>query len=104
MNILAQKLKNLPESSGVYLMLDENGKVIYVGKARVLKNRVRQYFHSPQSLNDKTMAMVSKVADFTYIITPTEADALALEANLIKSTSPLTIFCSKTTSTSHTSP
>jgi excinuclease ABC subunit C len=88
MNILAQKLKNLPESSGVYLMLDENGKVIYVGKARVLKNRVRQYFHSPQSLNDKTMAMVSKVADFTYIITPTEADALALEANLIKKHKP----------------
>lgn len=88
MDILAQKLKNLPSSSGVYIMLDENGKVIYVGKARVLKNRVRQYFHSPHSLNDKTMAMVSKIADFTYIITPTEADALALEANLIKKYKP----------------
>lgn len=88
MDILSEKLKTLPDASGVYLMLDENKKVIYVGKARVLKNRVRQYFHSPHSLNDKTMAMVSRVADLTYIITPSEADALALEANLIKKYKP----------------
>lgn len=88
MDILAEKLKNLPTSSGVYLMLDKNKKIIYIGKARILKNRVRQYFHSSVSFNDKTLSMVSKIADFNYIITNSEADALALESNLIKKHKP----------------
>lgn len=88
MDIIAEKLKSLPENSGVYIMLDSDKRVIYIGKARILKNRVRQYFHSSVSFNDKTLAMVSKIADFNYIITNTEADALGLEANLIKKYKP----------------
>ncbi len=87
MEVIQQKLKLLPESSGVYIMLDKYSNVIYVGKARVLKNRVRQYFHnSPKP--EKVMQMVANVADFHYIITDTEIDALALENNLIKKYKP----------------
>lgn len=85
--IIAEKLKMLPEKPGVYIMRDENDAVIYVGKARILKNRVRQYFqhtHKPE----KVAAMVAKIADFSYIITATEIDALALENNLIKKYKP----------------
>ena len=87
MDIVHEKLKMLPDSPGVYIMLDKFGNVIYVGKARVLKNRVRQYFqHSPKP--EKVMRMVENVADFNYIITATEIDALALENNLIKKYKP----------------
>ena len=68
-------------------MLDKDGVVIYVGKARVLKNRVRQYFHSSVK-SEKVAAMVEHIADFYYIITQTEIDALALENNLIKKYKP----------------
>lgn len=88
MDKIKQKLQNLPEESGVYVMLDENKSIIYIGKARVLKNRVRQYFHSGTGFNDKTIAMVSRIRDFHYYITPTEEDALALEANLVKKHKP----------------
>ena len=88
MSLLEDKLKNLPEESGVYIMRDAYSKVIYIGKAKSLKNRVRQYFHSSRSFNDKTLAMVSRIADFEYIITRSEADAIALEANLIKKHKP----------------
>ena len=63
-------------------MLDKDGIVIYVGKARVLKNRVRQYFHSSQK-SEKVAAMVENIADFYYIITQTEIDALAFSGRLI---------------------
>lgn len=87
MNIVQEKLKLLPANPGVYIMLDKFGNVIYVGKARVLKNRVRQYFqHSPKP--EKVMRMVENVADFNYIITASEIDALALENNLIKKYKP----------------
>lgn len=87
MDVIREKLKLLPENPGVYIMLDLYGNVIYVGKARVLKNRVRQYFHnSPKP--EKVMQMVANVADFNYIITATEIDALALENNLIKKYKP----------------
>ncbi len=87
MDIIKEKLKLLPDSSGVYIMLDKYSNVIYVGKARVLKNRVRQYFHnSPKS--EKVMQMVANIADFNYIITDSEIDALALENNLIKKYKP----------------
>lgn len=88
MSVIEKKLKNLPDESGVYIMLDENKCIIYIGKAKSLKNRVRQYFHSKRSFNDKTLAMVTKIADFNYIITHNEADAIALEANLIKKHKP----------------
>ncbi|MDE7301458.1 MAG: excinuclease ABC subunit UvrC, partial [Clostridia bacterium] len=87
MDVIKEKLKLLPENPGVYIMLDGYGNVIYVGKARVLKNRVRQYFHnSPKP--EKVMQMVANVADFNYIITNSEIDALALENNLIKKYKP----------------
>ena len=87
MSVLQEKLKLLPENPGVYIMLDKDGAVIYVGKARVLKNRVRQYFHG-SAKPSKVAAMVEHIADFSYIITPSEIDALALENNLIKKYKP----------------
>lgn len=87
MGELQEKLRLLPENPGVYIMLDKDGIVIYVGKARVLKNRVRQYFHS-SAKPEKVAAMVENIADFYYIITQTEIDALALENNLIKKYKP----------------
>ncbi len=87
MGELQEKLKLLPDNPGVYIMLDKDGIVIYVGKARVLKNRVRQYFHS-SAKPEKVAAMVENIADFYYIITQTEIDALALENNLIKKYKP----------------
>ena len=87
MGDLKEKLNLLPENPGVYIMLDKDGIVIYVGKARVLKNRVRQYFHS-SAKPEKVAAMVENIADFYYIITQTEIDALALENNLIKKYKP----------------
>ncbi len=87
MSELQEKLKLLPNSPGVYIMLDKDEIVIYVGKARVLKNRVRQYFHA-SAKPEKVMAMVENIADFYYIITQTEIDALALENNLIKKYKP----------------
>lgn len=84
---IAAKLKDLPDTPGVYIMRDASGTVIYVGKAVVLKNRVRQYFqHSEKQV--KVQAMVDNIADFDYIITRTEKDALALENNLIKKYKP----------------
>ncbi len=83
-----EKLRTLPEDPGVYLMRDEKGVVIYVGKARVLKNRVRQYFGAGAQKQSKTAAMVSKIADFEYIITDSEKEALILECNLIKQYQP----------------
>ena len=77
MDELREKLKLLPDQPGVYIMLDKDGNVIYVGKARVLKNRVRQYFHSTQKA-EKVEAMVSNVDDFYYIITKSAIDALSL--------------------------
>lgn len=85
--VIEEKLKTLPTSSGVYVMLDKDGEIIYVGKARVLKNRVRQYFNnSPKTV--KVGAMVKKICDFRYIITQNEVDALLLENNLIKTHKP----------------
>ena len=87
MSELKEKLKLLPDAPGVYIMLDKDKAVIYVGKARVLKNRVRQYFHTSLK-SEKVSAMVENIADFYYIITQTEIDALALENNLIKKYKP----------------
>lgn len=87
MDVIKEKLKLLPDNPGVYIMLDKYANVIYVGKARVLKNRVRQYFHnSPKP--EKVTKMVENIADFNYIITSSEIDALALENNLIKKYKP----------------
>lgn len=85
--VLESKIKMLPTSPGVYVMLDSSGQIIYVGKAKVLKNRVKQYFYSTQKA-EKVAAMVSNIADFYYIITESEIDALSLENNLIKKHKP----------------
>ncbi len=86
-SVIREKLKLLPDCPGVYLMLDKDGTIIYVGKARVLKNRVRQYFHSSEKPS-KVQAMVDCIADFSYVVAPTEVDALALENNFIKKYKP----------------
>lgn len=86
-DLLSQKLKLLPDSAGVYLMKNTAGKVIYVGKAKNLKNRVRSYF-SGTPAEAKTRELVGKIADLDYILTSTEEQALVLEANLIKKYKP----------------
>ena len=81
-------LLNLPEEPGVYLMKNEAGEVIYVGKAKVLKNRIKQYFTAIQNHTPKVRAMVSNIDTFEYIITDSELEALILECNLIKKYKP----------------
>lgn len=83
-----EELKNLPEQPGVYLMHDKDGTIIYVGKAKILKNRVRQYFRKNSNHTPKVLAMVANVAYFEYIVTDSETEALALECNLIKKHRP----------------
>lgn len=85
---IQEELKKLPDKPGVYIMKDENGAIIYVGKAVVLKNRVRQYFQSSAAHTPKVIAMVAKISEFEYIITDTELEALILECNLIKKHKP----------------
>lgn len=87
-DIVEEKLKLLPDRPGVYIMKDSQGKIIYVGKAVVLKNRVRQYFQSNKNHTPKVRAMVSHIADFEIIMTHTEVEALILECNLIKKHRP----------------
>ena len=81
---LEWKLANLPESPGCYLMKDAEGKIIYVGKAKNLKNRVSQYFYAFKAHTPKVRAMVEKIADFDIMLVSTEMEAFALECNLIK--------------------
>lgn len=85
---IAEKLALLPDLPGVYIMKDADGKIIYVGKAIILKNRVRQYFRQNKNHSPKVTAMVEKIADFETIITATEVEALILECNLIKKHRP----------------
>lgn len=87
-DIVAEKLKLLPDSPGVYIMKDASGRIIYVGKAVVLKNRVRQYFQHNKNHSPKVKAMVSHIADFEIIMTHSEVEALILECNLIKKHRP----------------
>lgn len=85
---LRQKANDLPLQPGVYLMMDKTGKVIYVGKAKKLKNRVSQYFQSGSGHNEKTRMMVSQVDHFDTIFVRTEFEALILENSLIKHHQP----------------
>lgn len=87
-SILTEKLEKLPQKPGVYMMKDASGKIIYVGKAKVLRNRVRQYFHASANHSVKTAVMVSKIYDLDYIICDSEMEALVLESNLIKENKP----------------
>ncbi|KRQ87107.1 UvrABC system protein C [Caloramator mitchellensis] len=85
---IKEALKNLPDSPGVYIMKDENGEIIYIGKAISLKNRVRQYFQNSKNQHPKVRAMVYQIREFEYILTDNELEALVLEANLIKKHKP----------------
>ncbi len=93
--LVQEKLKTLPDSPGVYIMKDSQGKIIYVGKAIVLKNRVRQYFQKNKNHSPKVIAMVAKIADFETIVTASEVEALILECNLIKKHRPRYNICLK---------
>ena len=85
---IQEQLKNLPDSPGVYMHKDSLGKIIYVGKAISLRNRVRQYFQSSRNMDPKVRSMVSQIAEFEYITAGSEVEALILECNLIKKYRP----------------
>ncbi len=84
MMMLADKLKQLPITPGVYFHKDKTGEIIYVGKAAVLKNRVKQYFQSTRDMDIKTKALVAEIADTDWVETESEIDALFLEAEMVK--------------------
>jgi len=87
MNVIESKQKNVPDKPGVYIYYDQSGTIIYIGKAKSLKNRVRSYFRG-KSQDPKTQVLVSKIADMEWIITDSEVEALLLENNLIKQHAP----------------
>ncbi|MDX1439559.1 MAG: excinuclease ABC subunit UvrC [Rubricoccaceae bacterium] len=86
--ILANKLQHLPRKPGIYQHKDAEGKVLYVGKAKNLRNRVRSYFHQSKPKQGRLGILVSKIEDVEVIVTDTEAEALILENNLIKRLKP----------------
>lgn len=85
---LEEKLKNLPELPGVYIFKDRKGEILYIGKAKVLKKRVKYYFQTSRVVNAKSAVLISKIHSIDYIITDSEVEALILEANLVKEYSP----------------
>jgi excinuclease ABC subunit C len=85
---LENRLKEIPSEPGVYFMRDVNDRIIYIGKSRKLRSRVRSYFRESQSLTERIATMVRQVVDIEIIVTDTETEALALEANLIKQHQP----------------
>lgn len=85
---LENRLKEIPPEPGVYFMRDGADRIIYIGKSRKLRSRVRSYFRDSQKLSDRITMMVRQVAEIEFIVTDTEAEALALEANLIKQHQP----------------
>jgi excinuclease ABC subunit C len=85
---LEKRLKEIPTEPGVYLMRDASDRILYIGKAKKLRSRVRSYFRESQKLSDRIAMMVRQVAELEFIVTDTEAEALALEANLVKQHQP----------------
>ncbi len=85
---LEKRLKEIPTSPGVYLMRDEEDRILYIGKSKKLRSRVRSYFRESQPLSERIALMVRQVAEIEFIVTDTEAEALALEANLVKQHQP----------------
>ena len=77
---IEEKLKMLPSVSGIYIHKDVNGKILYVGKAKSLKSRVRQYFQSSRNQDAKTRRLVRSIADFEFIVVDNEVEALVLES------------------------
>ncbi len=85
---LREKVRRLPKEPGVYLMRDKSGKIIYIGKAKALRNRVSSYFRSVEKHLEKVYKMVENVYDFETIVTDSEFEALVLECSLIKQYTP----------------
>jgi excinuclease ABC subunit C len=85
---LAEKLKTIPTDAGIYIHKNAAGKIIYVGKAKNLRNRVRSYFHSSRNHDPKTRQLVKLIADLEFIVVDNEVEALVLESNLIKKHKP----------------
>src|ERR1700756_754421 len=85
---LREKVANLPHDAGVYLFKDALGTILYVGKARALRSRVRSYFLETRWADAKTGSLVREIADVDYIVVDNEREALALENNLIKQYQP----------------
>ena len=85
---LKAKLGLIPKSPGVYFFRDVKGEIIYIGKAKVLRNRVRSYFNSPAGKDPKTLVMVKNIADLEWLVVRSEVEALLTEANLIKEHKP----------------
>ena len=86
--LLENRLKEIPPEPGVYFMRDGTGGILYIGKSKKLRSRVRSYFRQGQKLSDRIAMMVRQVTEIEFIVTDTEAEALALEANLIKKHQP----------------
>ncbi|MBE9241410.1 excinuclease ABC subunit UvrC [Synechocystis salina] len=87
-DLLEQRLQQIPQEPGVYFMGDRQGEILYIGKAKKLRTRVRSYFRDSQPHTARIALMVQQIADIEFIVTDTEAEALALEANLIKQHQP----------------
>jgi len=85
---LAAKLENIPTSPGVYLFKNKLGKILYIGKAKILRNRIRSYFHEGRDFDPKLYALISKIENFEWIATDSEVEALILEANMVKENRP----------------
>lgn len=85
---LEKRLKEIPPEPGVYFMRDAADRILYIGKSKKLRSRVRSYFRDSQRLSDRIAMMVRQVAEIEFIVTDTEAEALALEANLVKQHQP----------------
>ena len=86
--VLQQKIDHLPAEPGVYLYKNSQGKIIYIGKARSLRQRVRSYFQESRPLDPKTQRLVAEIADLEYIVTDSEVEALILESTLVKKNQP----------------
>ena len=85
---LKERVRRLPMQPGVYMHKDKTGRVIYVGKAKLLRNRVANYFQPPERLNAKTRQLVSHIDTFDIIVTESEFEALVLENSMIKKYQP----------------
>ena len=85
---LKLRLKDVPPEPGCYLMRDQNDRILYIGKAKALRNRVRSYFQNSQNHSPRISLMVRQICEIEFIVTDSEAEALALESNLIKQNQP----------------
>ncbi|MCL2934273.1 MAG: GIY-YIG nuclease family protein, partial [Trichodesmium sp. MAG_R03] len=81
---LENRLKEIPQTPGVYLMRDSSDRILYIGKSKKLRSRVRSYFRDGKNHTHRISLMIQQIVEIEFIVTDTEAEALALEANLVK--------------------